>query len=143
VNHRRASVNDCQWLAGLNHQLIQDEGHRNPMGVPELEDRLRQWRLTEYCGIIFEEDGQPVAYAIYREEKESIYLRQFFVMRERRRSGVGRRAMSILLTEIWPKDKKRTVEVLFNNRSAVEFWKAIGYKEYSLATEIPPEKAVR
>lgn len=143
MNHRRASVNDCHWLAGLNHQLIQDEGHRNPMSVAELEERLRQWLVTEYCGIIFEENGLPVAYAIYREEKESIYLRQFFVMRERRRNGVGRRAMNILLTEIWPKDKKRTVEVLFNNRPAVEFWKAIGYREYSLAMEIPPEKTAR
>jgi GNAT superfamily N-acetyltransferase len=143
VNYRNASVNDCPWLAGLNQQLIEDEGHRNPTAVPELEDRLRQWLVTEYYGIIFEENGLPVAYAIYREEKESIYLRQFFVMRERRRIGVGRRAMNILLTEIWPKGKRRMVEVLFNNRPAVEFWKSIGYREYSLAMEILPEKAER
>jgi GNAT superfamily N-acetyltransferase len=139
VTYRRASMKDCQLLAGLNHQLIQDEGHRNPMGLPELEDRIRRWFLAEYCAIIFEENETVAAYALYREEKESIYLRQFFVVRNRRRSGVGREAMSILVGEVWPKNKRRVVEALFNNKPAVAFWKAMGYQEYSIAMEIPPE----
>ena len=36
-----ATADDCPLLAELNHQLIQDEGHRTRMRVVELE------RLTE------------------------------------------------------------------------------------------------
>jgi hypothetical protein len=49
LNYRRATLNDCSLLAELNHQLIRDEGHRNKMTVPELEQRMRGW-LT---GVIY------------------------------------------------------------------------------------------
>jgi hypothetical protein len=46
--HRFASIEDCQALGELNHELIHDEGHRNPMTVPELVNRMRHWLETEY-----------------------------------------------------------------------------------------------
>jgi hypothetical protein len=33
MQYRVASVADCPTLAALNAQLIQDEGHRNPMSM--------------------------------------------------------------------------------------------------------------
>ena len=138
MQYRYATEADCALLAQLNHQLIKDEGHSNPMTPPELEERLRMWLTTNYKAVIFEQDSKIVAYALYRDEASEIYLRQFFVVRHRRREGLGRRAMRVLFDNIWPKNKRLTVEVLWHNRPAVQFWKSVGYEEYSLALEIPP-----
>jgi hypothetical protein len=75
MNFRRATLNDCALLAELNHQLIRDEGHRNKMTVSELEQRMKGWFTSEYAAFLFEKDGEIVAYALYREQPEEIYLR--------------------------------------------------------------------
>ncbi|HLX68706.1 MAG TPA: GNAT family N-acetyltransferase [Verrucomicrobiae bacterium] len=138
MNFRRATLDDCPRLAELNHQLIRDEGHRNKMTVPELEQRMRGWLQSDYSAIIFEEGGELVAYALYREQPEELYLRQLFVVQKRRRQGIGRAAMEILRAQIWPKNKRLTVEVLVRNNAAVTFWRAVGYQDYSLMLEILP-----
>jgi predicted acetyltransferase len=135
---RRAALGDCALLAELNHQLIRDEGHRNSMTVPELEQRMKSWLTSEYAAVIFEFDGAVVAYAVYAEQPEKIYLRQLFVVRNRRRQGIGRWAMEILRSKIWPADKRLTVEVLVRNPAATAFWRAMGYRDYSLMLEVMP-----
>lgn len=139
MNFRQADSSDCALLAELNHQLIRDEGHRNPMTVLELEQRMRGWIAFDYKAILFENDGETVAYAVYREELEEIYLRQLFVVRRRRRQGLGRAAFEILRAKIWPKDKRLTVEALIHNQTAIAFWRAMGYQDYSLKLEIMPD----
>jgi predicted acetyltransferase len=138
MTYRRATSADCPVLAELNHQLIRDEEHRNTMTVPQLEQRMRGWLAGEYSAILFEEGGEVVAYALYREQPDEIYLRQLFVVRERRRQGLGKQAMHLLRSEIWPKTKRLTVEVLVANTAAVAFWRAVGYRDYSLKLEIQP-----
>jgi predicted acetyltransferase len=138
MNFRRATFKDCSLLAELNHQLIRDEGHRNPMTIPELEQRMKGWLASEYAAVIFENGGEVIAYALYREQLEEIYLRQLFVVRNQRRKGLGRQAMDILRSKIWPKRKRLTVGVLIQNEAAVAFWRSVGYKDYSLTLEILP-----
>jgi predicted metal-dependent HD superfamily phosphohydrolase/GNAT superfamily N-acetyltransferase len=135
---RLATLDDCGLLAELNHQLIQDEGHRNPMTVPQLEQRMRGFLAGEYRAVIFEQCGEVLAYALYREGPEEVYLRQLFVVRNRRRQGVGRQAVHVLHSQIWPKTKRLTVEVLVANAAAVNFWRAVGYVDYALTLEIMP-----
>lgn len=138
ISHRFATLDDCRLLAELNQQLIRDEGHRNPMTVPELEQRMRGWLAGEYRAILYEEGGEVVAYALFREQADEIYLRQFFVARHKRRQGIGRRAVEILRSQIWPKNKRLTVEVLVANEQAVRFWRAVGYVDHALTLEITP-----
>jgi GNAT superfamily N-acetyltransferase len=139
MHYRFATVADARFLAELNHQLIRDEGHRNPMDVDQLEHRMRGWLSSgEYRAIIFAQEDTPVAYALYREDPDEIYLRQFFVVRTRRRHGIGRSAMQSLLSDIWPRTKRRTVSVLVHNTSGVAFWRAMGYQDYALTLEIIP-----
>jgi len=138
MNFRHATLNDCALLAELNHQLIRDEGHRNKMTVPKLEQRMKGWLASEYAAVIFEKDGEVVAHALYREQPEEIYLRQLFVARNRRRKGIGREAVEILRAKIWPKNKRLTVDVLIKNTAAIAFWRAVGCKDYCLTLEILP-----
>jgi ribosomal protein S18 acetylase RimI-like enzyme len=139
MHYRRATVEDAQILGELNHLLIQDEGHRNPMKVSELVNRMRSWLKTEYQASIFEDNSGVVAYALYREEKDHIYLRQFFVARQKRRGGIGRECVNILFSQIWPKDKRITLNVLCQNHGAIAFWRAVGFTDYCLTLEIYPD----
>lgn len=108
------------------------------MTVLELEQRMKNWLASEYAAILFENDGEVVAYALYCEQPEEIYLRQLFVLRNQRRKGIGRQAMEILRSKIWPNIKRLTVGVLVQNEAAFAFWRSVGYKEYSLTLEILP-----
>ena len=88
---------------------------------------------------IFEDDSGILAYALYREKEDHVYLRQFFVQRYQRRNGVGRQCIKILCSEIWPKDKRITVDVLCHNQAGIPFWRAVGFSDYCLTLERLPE----
>lgn len=141
MNYRMATADDSHVLAELNRQLILDEGHRNRMSVPELEQRMKGWLSGEYRAVVFEEQGTLVAYALFREGSDEIYLRQFFVLPERRRQGVGRRAIQLMRDDLWPRAKRLTVDVLIANTAAAAFWRAVGFSDYSLTLEIVPAEA--
>jgi len=138
MTFRTATLNDCLRLAELNNQLIRDEGHRNRMTIPELEQRLRGWLSENYSAIIYEDGGEVVAYALFGEQAEEIYLRQLFVVPHRRSQGIGRQAVEILRSQIWPKTKRLTVDVLVANKRAISFWRSVGYADYALSLEILP-----
>ena len=140
MKYRFATDDDLDLLAEWNHQLIRDEGHRNPMTVLELRERMKGWLAGEYRAVVFASIAEAVAYALYRENATEIYLRQLFVRRDRRRQGIGREAVAILRSGIWPRHKRLTVEVLTANAPAVAFWRSMGYKDYCLTLEIMPER---
>ena len=141
MTFRPATADDCSRLAELNHQLIRDEGHRNRMTVAELEQRMRGWLAGEYRAVLFEEGGAVVAYALFREQSEEIYLRQLFVVPHRRSQGIGRRAVEILRSQVWPRTKRLTVDVLVVNKRGVAFWRQVGYTDYCLSLEILPDSS--
>ena len=124
-------------------QLIRDQRHRNPMDVAALTDRMKGWLGgREYRAVLFENAGEIAAYALYREEQNEIYLRQFFVVRHCRRRNIGRKAAE-LLQALWPKNRRLTVEVLAGNAPALAFFRAVGYVDYSICLEILPSKETR
>lgn len=112
------------------------------MTVPQLAERMRAWLVSgEYDAQVFETGGEVVAYALFREQPAEIYLRQFFVVRERRRQDCGRQAMRLLLDSVWTKNKRRIVEVLAENTPALGFYRALGFTDYSITLEILPAGA--
>jgi GNAT superfamily N-acetyltransferase len=135
LNHRFAAESDTPLLGKLNHQLIADEGHANSMNEADLGERMRHWLAGPYRAVIFEEAGSVVAYACYRNDHDSVYLRHLFVCRGHRRRGVGRAAVQILFDEIWPQGARVTVEALTKNPPAMEFWKSAGFEPYAMTFE--------
>ena len=137
-----ASAADLPVLARLNLQLIQDEGHPNPMSVDQLEARMRGWLQAGYTAVLFRDAEQVVAYALYRPSDNAwegpggaIYLRQFFVVRDRRRQGLGRQAIEVLRTEVLPAGCRITLETLLANTPAQAFWRAVGFRDYCITFE--------
>jgi predicted acetyltransferase len=136
VTWKYAADSDLPLLAEWNHQLIRDEGHSNKMGVVELQERMSVWLNESYRAVMFYVDAAPIGYALFRSETELVYLRQLFIARPERRKGLGRIVVGILRVEIWPLGKRITVDVLTSNLGGVAFWRAVGYKDYSLMLEL-------
>jgi predicted acetyltransferase len=120
----------------MNQQLIEDEDHRNRMSLHELEARMRLLLDGDYLATLFEWDGQIVAYGLWRDEPDWVYLRQFFVVRDFRRRGIGTQAIRVLIDEVWPAAKRIRVNVLIGNRPALEFWRAVGFVDYLITLEM-------
>jgi GNAT superfamily N-acetyltransferase len=135
MNYRFAVVSDAALLAGMNQELIRDEGHRNRMTAAELEGRMRGWMDGEYRAVIFEWNSRPVGYALYRSEPDYVYLRQFFVQPDCRRQGIGRAAIHWLLSNVWNGAARVRLEVLIGNAPGIAFWRALGFRDYALTLE--------
>ncbi|HEX4614093.1 MAG TPA: GNAT family N-acetyltransferase [Urbifossiella sp.] len=134
MEFRPATPADAAALAAMNGQLIHDEGHRNPMSLAELEARMSGWLAGEYQAVVFHTPSGPAGYALYRHEPEYVYLRQFFVHPECRRTGIGRAAITWLREHCWKGTRVR-VEVLVGNDPGLAFWRAVGFRDYCLALE--------
>jgi GNAT superfamily N-acetyltransferase len=130
-----ADFSDAPLLAAMNHRLIRDEGHRNRMTVDQLAQRMRGWLRGEYQAVVFERDGIPIGYALFRAEPEFVYLRQFFVNPDSRRQGIGRAAVEWLLTNVWRDAARVRLEVLVENAAGIAFWRALGFHDYALTME--------
>jgi hypothetical protein len=71
---RTATLADAPELAEMNHRLIHDEGHRNPMTVEELRVRMQGWLRGEHEAAVFEQDGRIAGYALFQRQPEHVYL---------------------------------------------------------------------
>ena len=143
LTFRVAAAADLPQLASWNKQLIEDESHDNTMSLEELVARMRNWLTTEYQALIFEDPAAPVAYALLRDTPEWVHLRQFFVARDRRRRGIGARAVALLRDSVIPPDKPVIVEAMAWNHSALSFWRAVGFADRYVGLESRPAASVR
>jgi len=131
-------MQDLDLLAVWNHQMIADQGHDNPMTVAELRTRMAKWISGEYQVGLFDQDGKSLAYCVWRNQEEIVFLRQLFVTRDQRRQGVGKAAMELLSNEVWPLGKRIVLETLIANERAIAFWRAMGFKDRYLGMECFP-----
>jgi GNAT superfamily N-acetyltransferase len=145
LTFRVATAADLPQLASWNRQLIEDEGHDNKMRLDQLAVRMSNWLTTEYQALIFEDPAAPapVAYALFRDTPEWIHLRQFFVARDRRRRGIGARAVALLRDLVFPPDKPVIVEAMVWNHPALSFWRAEGFADRYVGLESRPPASVR
>jgi ribosomal protein S18 acetylase RimI-like enzyme len=107
------------------------------MGALELRARMASW-LTEagYRAVIFSQDGDFVAYALYRpDEPDEIYVRQLVVAPAYRRRGLGKRCVQLLTEHYWPAKARLVVDVLSGNAAGLAFWRSTGFADYFVRLE--------
>ena len=127
----RATDEHCALLGEMNKQLIEDEGHSNPMGVEELIGRMRQWLNHEYTAYIAMIDVLPLAYSLYRDDEEYFYMRQLFVSRQHRRQRIATQLLDWMYQHIWLSKPVR-LDVLIHNTAAINFYRTYGFTDYCL-----------
>lgn len=145
---RTATEGDIQVLAEMNRQLIEDEGHRNPMSIPELAQRMRGWLQGGWnADIFFQEktraDETVIGYALYQHRKDDffpdqpvVYLRQFLIVREYRGQGLGRLALQELFKARFPSRCTVVVDVLTANERGLSFWQQAGFQPYQMTLKV-------
>jgi len=126
---------DVELLAKMNRNLILDEGHRNRMNDAELKERMQSWLAAEYTAVIFSENDRSIGYALWRDDKDYIYVRQFYIQPEDRRKGYARSALQWLQQNRWGKETVIRIEVLVGNLTGIDFWRAVGFKDYCITME--------
>ncbi len=138
MEYRAAVEADVPLLAEINRQLIEDEwGDVVPR--KRLEARMRRWLAEgDYRALLFQERGATVAYALLSIDEDSAYIRHFFVLREHRRGGTGRRAVETLFRDIIPPTARVTLDVLASNRGGHRFWRSVGFSDYAIRMERRP-----
>ncbi|MCA9262751.1 MAG: GNAT family N-acetyltransferase [Planctomycetales bacterium] len=135
ISFREAIVGDADRIAEMNQQLIRDEGHRNPMSLLELTDRMRVWLQGDYEAVVIHDNQAVIGYALFRRDPEHIYLRQFFVEPDRRREGIGRAAIAWMWNNVWADAVRLRLDVLVGNSTGRAFWHAMGFSEYCITLE--------
>jgi len=126
----RATDGHIDLLARMNKQLIEDEQHENPMNVEQLAERMRGFLADTYSAWLFMAGGEGKGYALVDHAREPLYLRQFFICRECRREGWGRRSFQLLLRELGT--ETIDIDVLVWNTRGRRFWEALGFAERSI-----------
>src|SRR3954454_15814125 len=138
---RTATATDIPELAVLNAALIRDEGHRSKMTVAELEARMRKFFSEGHVAVMFGDGGRTVGYALYRNDDDGVYLRQFFIVEHARRNGSGREAVQWLCQNVWQDTERVILQVLLHNQRGIDFWRAVGFGDYCLTMERRPVNA--
>jgi len=126
----QASLDDLDVLALMNKQLIEDEQHDNPMDVEALKIRMKEFLLGEYRAYLFKQEEVIKGYALVNYVRKPAYLRQFFLCRDSRGSGLGKACFQLLLKEL--KVEQLDVEVMYWNETGYKFWKSLGFEERSV-----------
>jgi ribosomal protein S18 acetylase RimI-like enzyme len=123
-------------LANMNRLLIRDEKHRNKMTLNQLAQRMKKWLSSDYQAFLFFKNGGVFGYCLFFKTKEYVYIRQFYIEKNSRRVGLGKKAMNLLRKNVWKKDKRLRLDVLVTNLRGISFWKAVGFKDYCLTMEL-------
>jgi ribosomal protein S18 acetylase RimI-like enzyme len=127
---KSCSYDELELLAQLNKQLIEDEKHDNAMDITQLTERMKGFLETGYSAYLFCDSSLIIGYALINMKKRPLYLRQFFICRESRRRGYGKRAFCALLDSLGT--DTIDLEVLVWNETGKAFWQSLGFKERSV-----------
>lgn len=134
IGLKSVSPDDAHTLAEMNLDLIRDEGSANPMGVPELEQRMLGFLANGYTGVLIHMEGIIAGYCLYRPEegshsgKPGIYLRQYYIKPEFRRQGLGRTALVKIIREYMADAAFVDLDVLECNPVGMAFWANAGFR---------------
>jgi ribosomal protein S18 acetylase RimI-like enzyme len=133
-----ATLADCDLLAGMNRDLIVDEGSRNPMSQMELSERMRRWLKEGWTAVLILVNKAVVGYMLFQERRDEynpehieIYIRQYFVKRMFRGKGIGQAAFTLIQAEYFPAGATLALDVLATNPGARRFWERLGFQSYA------------
>lgn len=142
---RPATLADASLLGAMNRQLGDDEHSRNSLDVPALVARMEKWLSEDWQAVVIESPSRAIGYALfqighdyYNATIPEVYVRQFFIARDQRGQGIGRRAFDMLLRDVFPPGAHVHLDVLATNPRGARFWETLGFHPFSTALRRAP-----
>ena len=131
--YRQASSRDASALAPLNAALIREEGHRNPMNLRELTERMRYRIDAGYLAAVVEDQSGVAGYALCRHQAEFVSVYQLYVVPSERRQGLARNLVEQI--QRLSLGQRLRACALVHNGAGIAFWHAIGFHNYCIGLE--------
>jgi|SRR5215469_5045761 len=132
---------DAELLGGLNAQLAEDEGSPG-IGPPSAYvERMRDWLgQGRYEAAVACIGNDVLAYVLWRDDPDyrDIFVRQFFVSREHRGTGLGHRLFERAVRQFW-QGRPLRLDVYDSNPRGAAFWEKVGFVPYSRLMRRAPE----
>jgi GNAT superfamily N-acetyltransferase len=137
---RRATHNDVPMLARWEALLADEERDLDEMPLAYREARLREWIASAQCIVhVFERQRVPAGFVIWGTHgPREVFVRQFYIEPGARRQGLGRSGVSLMRTQVWPRDARISLRVLVGSRAYLAFWRACGFSDFSITLEQLP-----
>jgi GNAT superfamily N-acetyltransferase len=134
---KAATLDDIETLTTMNKQLIEDEGSRNPMDIAQLRQRMMDMIEGEWNVLLINNQTEDVGYMIYKvspdeyfPDQSELYIRQYFIKRQHRGTGLGAQAFNLISEKYFPENTVLTLDVLEINPGGRKFWEKVGFKPY-------------
>ena len=121
------STADVPVLSKMNQWLIEDEKAETNLNLAQLEERMKGFIDSEYRAFLFYDEQRVVGYALCNMSKTPVYLRQFFICRDERRKGYGKKAFQALLLQL--NIREIDVDVYSWNKVGIAFWESLGFEK--------------
>ncbi len=111
----------------MNRSLIEDEKAETNLTFEQLKRRMEEFICSEYDAFLFDVNRDIVGYALCDMSKSPIYLRQFYICREKRRKGYGRQAFFALLAHL--DIREMDLDIYSWNKTGLAFWESLGFEK--------------
>ena len=123
---REAGLDDCEQVRRLLAQyLFEFDGRTDP--YPDFD---AYWGAPERLPFLIEADGEAVGLCLIRVRDDGWSIAEFSVVPEHRRTGTGRAAVEAVAGLARAAGARHLeTKVRLDNRVALPFWLAIGFRE--------------
>src|SRR5690606_2306743 len=113
---------DILDLVEMNSCLIVDEGHTYRLSQDQLVQRMLAWISDGYVYRIFRTaNGEAIGYALWRDQSDHLFLRQFYIKVTFRRRGYGSHIFHSMRNGPWKQWSSVRLDVLDRNDRARKF----------------------
>ena len=130
----KATNQDIDLLFSINQQLIIDEDYDRPLTDEKLNERWKQFFTEIYIDFFIKVENEIVGYSVIHNHQTPKYIRHFYVQKEYRRKGIGKKAFYLILNEL--DVKEIDVDVMYWNQSGLSFWKSLGFHERYIGLDL-------
>jgi predicted acetyltransferase len=117
---------DTEELARLNLELMVAEDYDQKLPLEELIPRMSSFLQTEYDAFYIMFEGKKAGYILIKTTSKPLYIRQFYILPQFQRNGLGQRTIKALQEQY--NTKTFDVEVMAWNEVGFNFWKKADFK---------------
>lgn len=116
---------DIDLLAQLYSELMEDEQADYSLTKAQSKERIAKAFNRGQISYVFCENEVTVGYALVIPNRKPVYLHHFYICRDHRRKGFGKRAFNMLMQTLGT--DTIDLDVFVWNERGRAFWNSLGF----------------